>query len=178
MTMKRLLGPCLLGPCLLAPCLVVLCLTLAACGDSTSDTASDPGDQTSTPAGETSAPDVPSPTPGQEPQPVAIVSQTAAGGAVDLNAVPVEDGAARREFTAQFKKGGLDEKIAQAVAAATVPEGFTVMGAVVSIGCDVPPGVTVSQSEDGWVFTPQKVPSPLQECFAPVTSVALVAVPA
>ena len=168
MTMKRLLGPCLLA----------VCLTLAACGDSTSDTASDPVDQTSTPAGETSAPDEPSPTAGLEPQPVAIVSQTAAGGAVDLNAVPVDDAAARREFTAQFKEGALDEEIAQALAAATVPEGYTVMGAVVSIGCDVPPGVTVSQSEDGWVFTPQKVASPLQECFAAVTSVALVAVPA
>ncbi len=81
-------------------------------------------------------------------------------------------------FTQQFERGGLDEKIAQAVAGATVPEGYTVMGAVVSIGCDVPPGVTVTQSSDGWVFTPQKVDKPLQECFAPVTSVALVAVPA
>ena len=52
------------------------------------------------------------------------------------------------------------------MAGATVPEGYTVMGAVVSIGCDVPPGVTVSQGPDGWVFTPQKVASPLQECFA------------
>ena len=52
------------------------------------------------------------------------------------------------------------------------------MGAVVSIGCDVPPGVDGDQSADGWVFTPQEVARPLQECFAPVTSVALVAVPA
>ena len=33
-------------------------------------------------------------------------------------------------FTEQFERGALDEKIAQAVAGATVPEGYTVMGAV------------------------------------------------
>ena len=51
------------------------------------------------------------------------------------------------------------------------------MGAVVAIGCDVPPGrLGREQGPDGWVVTPHKVPSPLQECFAPVTSVAIVAV--
>ena len=42
MTMKRLLGP------LLAACLVAVCLLLGGCGDSTSDTASDPNGQPST----------------------------------------------------------------------------------------------------------------------------------
>ena len=118
------------------------------------------------------------PTEALAPQTIAIVSQTAAGGEVDLNAVPVDDDAALQEFTAQFNKAGLEEKIATAVAGATVPEGYTVMGAVVAIGCDVPPDVSVEQGPDGWVVRPHKVPSPLQECFAPVTSVAIVAVPA
>ena len=90
----------------------------------------------------------------------------------------MDDETARQEFTAQFQRGSLDEKIAAAVGSATIPEGYTVMGAVVAIGCDVPPGVEVSQSAEGWVFTPQDVAKPLQECFAPVTTVALVAVPA
>ena len=167
MTMNRLLGPVLLT--------LVL---LTGCGDSSSDTASNPSDPASTSAGESSATAEPSPTGDLEPQTIAIVSQTAAGGSVDLNAVPVDDEASLQEFTRQFERGGLDEKIAQAVAGATVPEGYTVMGAVVSIGCDVPPGVTVKQGPNGWVFKPQKVDKPLQECFAPVTSVALVAVPA
>jgi len=162
MTMKRLLGPALLA----------LLLLLAGCGDSTSDSASDTASQQPS----TTAPD--EPTESAAPQTIAIVSQTAAGGEVDLNAVPVDDDAALQEFTAQFNKAGLEEKIATAVAGATVPEGYTVMGAVVSIGCDVPPDVSVEEGPDGWVVTPQKVPSPLQECFAPVTSVAIVAVPA
>ena len=99
----------------------------------------------------------PSPTGGLEPQTVAIVSQTAAGGSVDLHAVPVDDEASLQAFTRQFERGGLDEKIAQAVAGATVPEGYTLMGAVVAIGCDVPPGVTVTDGPEGWVFTPDKV---------------------
>ena len=155
MTMKRLLGPALLA--------LVL---LAGCGDSTSDSASDPA------------------------VPAVLPTSTAVGRAdgrrgatddrdrvadgrwreVDLNAVPVDDDAALQEFTAQFNKAGLEEKIATAVAGATVPEGYTVMGAVVAIGCDVPPDVSVEQGPDGWVITPHKVPSPLQECFAPVTT--------
>jgi len=166
MTMKRLLGPALLAALLL----------LAGCGDSTSDSASDPVSQPSSSSSSTSASD--KPTEALAPQTIAIVSQTAAGGEVDLNAVPVDDDAALQEFTAQFNTAGLEEKIATAVAGANVPEGYTVMGAVVSIGCDVPPDVSVEQGPDGWVVTPHKVPSPLQECFAPVTSVAIVAVPA
>ncbi len=48
------------------------------------------------------------------------------------------------------------------------------MAQVVSVGCDVPPGATV---QDG-VIVPEKVASPLKECFAPVTTVALASVPA
>jgi hypothetical protein len=86
--------------------------------------------------------------------------------------------AARADFAAQFQRGSLEAKIADAVAGATVPEGYAVMGAVVAIGCDVPPGVTATRDADGWVLTPHKVQKPMKECFAPVTSVAVVAVPA
>jgi hypothetical protein len=166
--MKRLLGPVLL-----------VALVLAGCGDAASDTASDPAPSTGAPTGSPSE-SLPTldPSSGVEAQTVAILSQTAAGGRVDLNAVPLADEGARHEFAAQFNRPNMEHKIARAVASATIPEGFTLMGAVVSIGCDVPPGVTVTQSPDGWVVQPDPVASPLKECFAAVTTVALVAVPA
>ncbi len=170
MIMKRFLGPALLAV-----------LLLAGCGDATSDAASDPAtDPTTDPATSSAPTAVPTvdPSSGLEAQTVAILSQTAVGGHVDLDAVPLADQAAQQEFVGQFNRPGMGRKIAQAVAAATVPEGYTVMGAVVMVGCDVPPGVLVTQSPDGWVVTPEPVVSPLKECFAAVTTVAIVAVPA
>jgi len=164
-----------LGPALSA---LLLAALLAGCGDATSDSASDSAPERTRPtAAESSMPTV-DPSSGLEAQTIAIVSQTAVGGHVDLNAVPLADESARQEFVAQFNRPGMGLKIAQAVASATVPEGYTVMGAVVMVGCDVPPGVLVTQSPDGWVVTPEPVVSPLMECFAAVTSVAIVAVPA
>jgi hypothetical protein len=155
-------------------------LLLAGCGDATSsgtssDTATGPSSPSSSSPEKTKATVDPD---GLVGVTLAIVSQTAVGGKVDLNAVPIADEGARGEFTAQFRRPSMDKKIANAVASATVPDGYTVMGAVVSIGCDVPPSVTITQSPDGWVIVPDAVPSPLQECFAPVTSVAVVAIPA
>jgi hypothetical protein len=111
-------------------------------------------------------------------QEIALLSQTAAGGDVDPVAVRLDEGAERNAFLGQFDRPGFGSEIEDEVAAATVPEGYVLVGAVVSIGCDVPPGVTVTSGPEGWLITAQKVPSPLQECFAPVTTVAIVAVPA
>jgi hypothetical protein len=167
---KTLLGP--------AVSVVLLTAVLAGCGDSTSDSASDSSPGPTRPTATASSMPTVDPSEGLEAQTIAIVSQTAVGGHVDLNAVPLADDAARQEFVAQFNRPGMGRKIAKAVASATVPDGYTVMGAVVMVGCDVPPGVLVTQSSDGWVVTPEPVVSPLKECFAAVTSVAIVAVPA
>jgi hypothetical protein len=59
---------------------------------------------------------------------------------------------------------------------ADLPRDQKLAAAVVSIGCDVPPGVTVQKLEDGVAIVPREVPSPLPECLAPVTTVALVGV--
>jgi len=165
MAMKRLLGPCLLTA-----------VVLAGCGDASSSDATDAAPSTGTPTASVSA----SPTKGGdlEFQTVALLSQTAAGGKVDGNAVRLDDQAAREDFVSQFERRGMDRKIQQAIASATVPSGYSLLGAVVAIGCDVPPGVTVTVGPDGYVITAQKVASPRQECFAPVTTVAIVAGPA
>ena len=52
------------------------------------------------------------------------------------------------------------------------------LGSVVSVGCDVPPGVDVHRTGGGLAITAQKVAAPTKECFAPVTTVALVLVDA
>jgi hypothetical protein len=174
MTMKRLLGPLLLAPL----------LVLTACGgDDASDVASDPVGSTSSPA--TSTPSTPSESPTGKPSgddvdfdEIAILSQTAAGGQVSTTAVELGDPAQMEAFVNQFEFAGFGDEIARKVAATTVPEGQVLIGAVVSIGCDVPPGVEVAGEPGSWTITPLKVADPLPECLAPVTSVAIVAVPA
>ena len=172
---------------LLGSVATALVLLVAGCGDSSSDIADDPADSTPiSPATSTAGPtDSPTGSPTRLPTgaavdflEIAIISQTAAGGEVDNAAVRLDDQAARETFLMQFDRLSFGTKIDEQIAAATVPEGYLLLGAVVSIGCDVPPGVNVTEGPDGWFIYPQKVASPLQECFAPVTTVALVAVPA
>jgi hypothetical protein len=155
------------GMRLLGSTLLALALLLSGCGDSSSSEATD------SPS--------PSPTfsdpPATDPLTVAIVSATAAGGEVDPVAVPVEDDADLHAFTAQFEDGEITEKIGAAIGAATIPEGYTVVGAVVSIGCDVPTDVTATEGPDGWLLEPEMPNTSNVQCFAPVTSVGLVAVP-
>lgn len=166
---------------LLGSVATALVLLSAGCGDSSS--ATDPGDPAPTSTSTSTAGPTDSPTriPTDEAvdfQEIAIISQTAAGGEVDNAAVRLDDQPARETFLMQFDRPGFGTEIGQQIAAATVPEGYALLGAVVSIGCDVPPGVNVTKGPDGWFIYAQKVASPLQECFAPVTTVALVAVPA
>lgn len=174
MPMKRLLGTVLLAPA----------LVLSGCGGgASSDVVSDPAGTSSSaaPSSPTSEPptDNSKTTAGDaDYTQIALVSQTAAGGQVSTRAVPLDDSVAMASFVGQFQQAGLGKKIARKVAAATIPAGQQVVGAVVSIGCDVPPGVEVSGEPGSWTITPQKVADPLPECLAPVTTVAIVAVPA
>ena len=82
------------------------------------------------------------------------------------------------EFNAQFETDAMPAQVEAAVAATEVPEGMLLYGAVVAVGCDAPTDVFVTDSESGVLIVAKKVPSPLQECFAPMTTVALVLVPA
>jgi hypothetical protein len=107
---------------------------------------------------------------------VALLSETAAGGEVEHRATVLDDASAVNGFAAQFETGAMSDELTTAVREADVAEGQELAAAVVSIGCDVPPGVTVQKLEGGVAILPLKVKSPLKECFAPVTTVALVAV--
>lgn len=105
---------------------------------------------------------------------VEIVHATAAGGAVSTTPAPVADRQALAEFTAQFERPDLRREMQRVIGGTATPAGYELAAAVISIGCDVPPGVTYV---DGQV-RPQKVRKPLGECFAAVTSVAILEIPA
>ena len=109
---------------------------------------------------------------------VDIVSATAAGGDVDNLATVLDADSAVADFTEQFEGHTLATQVGNAANRADTPPGQVLVGAVISIGCDVPPGVTVTSTDSGVVITPKKVLKPLKECFAAVTTVALVNVDA
>jgi hypothetical protein len=171
MVMRRLLGSVL--PTLL------LVAALGACGDEEGGTASD--DATPTADGSPSALDSPSGGGVDDAvdfELVKMLTETAAGGAVSEVAVPLGDDTAVQAFTAQFKADALPSKVQTAVAETDVPDGMLLYGAVIAIGCDVPPDVSVVPGDSGLVITGTKVPSPHMECLAAMTTVALVLVPA
>jgi hypothetical protein len=66
----------------------------------------------------------------------------------------------------------------KAAARQAATSGHLVYGAVVAVGCDRPPGAVVSLDAKGQVqITAEEVASPLQECLAAVTTVAVATVP-
>ncbi|GAA1975973.1 hypothetical protein GCM10009798_41570 [Nocardioides panacihumi] len=102
-----------------------------------------------------------------------LVSQTAGDGEIAQVATPLPDQAAVDDFTRGLADS-LAAKVDEAVRRTQVASGQQLYGQVVAVGCDVPPAVTVER--DPVAVQPEPVTSPKQECFAPVTTVALVVV--
>ncbi len=170
MAMHRLLGSVL--PALL------LATVLAACGDETAEdpAGSEPTVTTSSPGG-TGGVDEPEGSEGPgavDFDLVDAITVTAAGGEISEVAVPLPDEGSVDEFVSQFESGDMAQQVRDAVAGADVPEGQAVYAAVVAIGCDAPTDIAVTDSDAGLVIGALKVPSPLPECFAPMTTVAVV----
>ena len=172
MPMHRLLGS-VLPPVLLVTALVT---GLVACGDEkgSDDAGTDPSSEPSV--------SVSSPTGGGVSGSVGFdlvdtITVTAAGGTVSEVAVPLTDDTSVQEFVSQFESDEMTQQVQGAVAGTDVPEGQALYAAVVSIGCDSPTDVSVTDTGSGLVITAEKVPSPLQECFAAMTTVALVLAP-
>jgi hypothetical protein len=155
MTMRRTLGP--------APALGLLALVLlGGCGSRSAG----PGTTTQpTTAGVTAA------------RQVALVSATAAGGRVSTTPARLGTPAAVDRFTAQFRGDALAGKVGAVVRQTDVPAGRMLVGAVVAVACDVPPGVRVEDTGAGLRVVARPMRSPKRECFAPVTTVAVVSVP-
>jgi hypothetical protein len=149
---------------------------------STTGTPSDPptttGPPTTTDPGDPSGPPTKSPplTPGGVPfELVELVSRTAGRGVVSDRAVPITSASELDAFVADLS-AQLAGDVSEAYAANPVQAGQTLYAAVVGLGCDVPPGVEVSRAGAGYEISGRKVAEPLPNCFAPVTSVALVAI--
>ena len=149
MVMRRTLGATLLVPIL-----------LAGCGDASEG----PGDPGATATG------------GPPSSRVTVVSGTAAGGEVTEAVTVLDDDAAIAAYAGQFS-GPLAGDVRRAAESADVAAASVLVAAVVAVGCDVPPHVDVSGAGTDARFVVAKVASPHQECFAPVTTVALAVVP-
>jgi hypothetical protein len=172
MTMRRLLGSVL-------PALVAVTVLASGCGDDEGSSASDESASASASASpSTGTPTVPATGDAVDFEVVDTMTETAAGGTVSEVAVPLGDQAAVDEFTAQFKPDRLPTRVNDAVAGADVPDGMLLYGAVIEVGCDAPSAFNLVAGEAGLEVTAEKVPSPLTECFAPMTTVAVFLVPA
>jgi len=106
-----------------------------------------------------------------------LVSQTAAGGRVSARASLLDTPGHLAAFTRQFRMPAMRNRVHDA-ADRLAKTGHVVVGAVVAVGCDQPPGVDVVYGEDTSIrLLPHEVATPLPECVAPVTTVALASVP-
>jgi hypothetical protein len=166
--MRRLLGSAL--PAFL------LAGVLTACGDDDSGgVAQDPA-----PTSPTSSSTVSTATPTDgtvDFELVTTFTETEAGGQVSQVAVPFAAGDDVEAFTAQFESDAMKARVQQEAEKVDVPDGMALYGAVIAIGCDAPDKVAVTRTDAGLVITALKVASPMLECFAPMTTVALVLVP-
>lgn len=182
MHMHRLLGSAL--PALLL--VTALGGSLAACGDETAsdgagaDPSPDPSATVSSPGGTggVDTGDPLDPAGRVDFDLVDTITVTAAGGAVLPTAIPMSDEASVAGFNAQFESDDMTQQVEDAVAGADVPDGQALYAAVIAVGCDAPGEVTVTGAGPDLVITAVKVARPLPECFAPMTTVALVLVPA
>lgn len=107
---------------------------------------------------------------------VEMVSETAVGGMVSPGAVALTDVTAVQQFSGQFDDDRMLTKLNQTFADLTVPDDKAAYAAVVAIGCEVPPDVTVTSTDTGILVEATTSTQKPVECFAPVTSVAIVLV--
>jgi len=120
--------------------------------------------------------DGPSPGPIAGAEVLPMISQTGGGGRVSTTATLLDTSAEVRGFTRQLQPA-MVHRVTAAIAQAR-QSGYLVYGAVVALGCDRPPGADVALGADGQVqIVAQEVASPLPECLAPVTTVAIATVP-
>ncbi len=154
--MKRYLGPL---------ALLTALAVLTGCGDDPDDRADDPATQQQTDA---AAPEV-----------VDIVSASAVGPAeVAETATVIRDDAALDQYLRQFESSPFVADLTDAVDAAAPAAGRVLGLAVIEVSCNEPPSATVTEEGGRFFVTAGKVVDPHMECIVPVTSVAVLDLPA
>ena len=108
---------------------------------------------------------------------VQMLVLTSAGGEVSPTAYYVDD---TKEMDAYAKTFEDRDDVVAAVQQAVEDAGDTegrLAAATVAIGCDVPEGVSITEGDNGPEVHPDKIANPKPECFAPMTSIAIVEIP-
>jgi len=112
-----------------------------------------------------------------EPEQVVFVSESAVGGNVRSTATTIAGDQSIQEFAGQFEDQRMADRIADEAARIDVPDGDELAAAVVAVACDAPTDVSVERTPAGLQVTSPPVKTDKQ-CLVPVTTVALVTVPA
>ena len=159
--MKRFLGALTLVAAVVVP---------AGCGgDDPDGRAEDPATQGQTEGEQTDA---------AEPQVVDIVSGVAAGGQVAETATTIESDAVLTRYLRQFRSPVLVDELTAVVDGLDLAADRVLGLAVIEISCNEPPSAEVSERDGEYAVTAGKVVNPHPECYAPVTSVAVLDLPA
>jgi hypothetical protein len=167
--MRRTLGN------LTAAAVTCLVLGVTAGCDSSSSTASDPAADPTSDSGR-----LPSRSPGviEGAQVLPLISMTGAGGQVQSTATVMNTQADVRAFARQFRAPAIWHRLQSVIGARLGEPGHQVVAQILTVGCDRPPGAEVVVDKDGAVvLVPHEVASPLQECLAAVTTVAIAVLP-
>ncbi|MDZ5621990.1 hypothetical protein SFC88_14175 [Nocardioides sp. HM23] len=109
---------------------------------------------------------------------VDIVSGVAAGGEVAETATIIESEAVLGRYLDQFRSPTLVDELMAVVETADPVEGRVIGLAVIEVSCNEPPSAHVTQVGGRFFVTAGKVVNPHPECYAPVTSVAVLDLPA
>lgn len=184
--MTRRLGMPRLGDLLTTAILTPAILTtvLAGCADP-----GDMGQDANPTESSTATPTDPTPTdPTQSPEStepttndsawtqLRIINITSAGGAVRPRLSPLQTPAQIDSFTRQLASPAAGQRVRKVIDRVQVPSGQRLMGAVVALGCEPPTEVTVQTDVAGRPRISAEVAPVNVQCFAAITSVALVSV--
>ncbi|WP_228941108.1 hypothetical protein [Nocardioides sp. Leaf374] len=112
---------------------------------------------------------------GAEPEVVALLSATAAGGRPGAGPTHLRGPGDVAALVADLR-GPLVGEVRRAVEGADVPQGSELVGGVVAVGCEPAEDVAVEGAGEGLRLTAAPAPATGRECLAPVTTVALVLV--